>query len=616
MPPCDKVILSLFWIWAFILENIFANDGTCTLVLNEEGDSKQIEMKSNNFTGLSNKGTIVSLSRETCVNNSTIQLTILPEDIKALTFPERTQAKLTLYIRYTLAFLRNSSRLQTLQRSVMLTRSRKFKQLTCWLPISVPDHLHTINVTVAGDEYNTIATSTLDVVDQAINCKEGCKSDDIMFNTSYLCLKNGTFNHKPSARVLRVSFEPLGKGQKVKGQTTLKHWSVTNSSISFQCNDKCNGIGRLEVSYRQLNADLYCYVYSDIRIVCDHVTSKFDRYDDTESFGTFVVFGLIVMTCFTAILALIIFVVQKLMGFHRAYKNRRESTPKERRRRSSLLGHLKTDEIIRNSILNMHKIVSEPEAQPLRAHGNGTSSERETSFLRNSSHKSSHNRIASCSSWASSILSQTNSGLPSKTSSGKKLQRSVTQAMLEDLDESKCSIIFLTLPFDQYTRDVTELLRNVLSIEGGIPSQCCFDPDVLSDYQTNRFAFLEEITGNTNKILVFVFLTTLSYGTKEEKLIHDLLNHCLLKQRIIPQCKVVFLHLTDDDSRLETRYHGQHIHLKHDNAYKKFLSVILRECGINVDERNVDSELHKRMLSCSATKHLYQLLSYNGDKAA
>ncbi|XP_052812473.1 uncharacterized protein LOC128240028 isoform X2 [Mya arenaria] len=525
---------------------------------------------------------------------------------------ERTQAKLTLNIRYTLAFLRNSSRLHTLQRSVLLTRSREFKQLICWLPISVSDHLHiAINVTVAGDEYNTVASSTLDVVDQAITCQEGCQSDDILFNTSYLCSKNGTFNHKPSARVYGVSFAPFDKGQ-----TTLKHWSVTNSSISFQFNDKYNGIGTLEVSYRQLNADLYCYVYSNIIIVCDHVTSKSDPYDDTESFGTFVIFGLIVMTCLTAILALIIFVVQKLMGLHRAYKNRRGSNPKERRRRSSLLGHLKTDEIIRNSILNMHQIVSEPEAQPMRGHGNGTSSERETSFLRNSSHKSSHNRIASGSSWASSILSQTNSGLPSKTSSGKKLQRSVTQAMLENLDESKCSILFLTLPFDQYTRDVTELLRNVLSIEGGIPSQCCFDPDVLSDYQTNRFAFIEEITGNTNKILVFVFLTTLSYGTKEEKLIHDLLNHCLLKQRIIPQCKVVFLHLTDDNSRLETRYHGQHIHLKHDNAYKKFLSVILRECGINVDERDKDSELPKRMLSCSATKHLYQLLSYNGDKAA
>ncbi|XP_052812468.1 uncharacterized protein LOC128240027 isoform X1 [Mya arenaria] len=612
MPPCDKVILSLFLICAFTLDNIFANEGTCTLVLNEEGNSEQIEMKTNNFTGLSNKGTIVSLSREPCASNSTIQLTILPQDIKVLTFPERILAKLTLNISYTLAFLRNSSRLQTLQRSVLLTRSRELKQLTCWLPISVPDHLHiAINVTVAGDEYNTVASSTLDAVDQAINCKEGCKSGDLMLNTSYLCSKNGTFYHKPSARVLRVSFTPLDKGQ-----TTLKHWPVTNSSISFQFHDKYNGIGRLEVSYRQLNADLYCYVYSDINIVCDHVTSKSDPYDDTESFGTFVIFGLIVMTCFTAILALIIFVVQKLMGLHRAYKNRRESTPKERRRRSSLLGHLKTDEVIRNSILNMHKIISEPEAQPLRGHGNGTSSERETSFLRNSSHKSSHNRIASGSSWASSILSQTNSGLPSKASSGKKLQRSVTQAMLEDLDESNCSILFLTLPFDQYTRDVTELLRNVLSIEGGIPSQCCFDSDVLSDYQANRFAFIEEITGNTNKILIFVFLTTLSYGTKEEKLIHDLLNHCLLKQRIIPQCKVVFLHLTDDDSRLETRYHGQHIHLKHDNAYKKFLSVILRECGINVDERDEDSELPKRMLSCSATKHLYHLLSYNGDKAA
>ncbi|WAR10220.1 hypothetical protein MAR_035296, partial [Mya arenaria] len=413
MPPCDK---------------------------NEEGDSEQIEMKTYNFT--------------------------------VLTFSKKSQAKLTLNIRYTLAFFRYSSCLQTLQRSVLLTRSREFKQLTCWLPISVLDHLHVaINVTVAGEEYNTVASSTLDAMDQAITCKEGCKSDDIMFNTSYLCSKNGTLNHKPSARVLRVSFAPLDKGQ-----TTLKHWSVTNSSISFQFNDKYNGIGRLEVSYRQLNADLYCYVYSDIRIVCDHVTSKSDPYDETESFGMFVIFGLIVMTF-----------VQKLMGFHRAYKNRR-------------------DEVIRNSILNMHKIVSEPEAQPLRGHG-----------------------------------------LPSKTSSGKMFQRSVTQAMLEDLDENKCSILFLTLTFDQYTRDVIELLRNVLSIEGGIPSQCCFVPDVLSDYQTNRFAFIEKMTGNTNKILLFVFLTTLSYGTKEEKLIHDLLNHCLFKQRIIPQCKVVFLYLTDDD---------------------------------------------------------------------
>ncbi|WAR10189.1 hypothetical protein MAR_035265 [Mya arenaria] len=328
MPPCDKVILSFFFIWVFTLDNIFANERTCTLVLNEEGDFEQIEMKSNNFT--------------------------------VLTFSKKSQAKLTLNIRYTLAFFRNSSRLQTLQRSVLLTRSREFKQLTCWLPISVLDHLHVaINVTVAGEEYNTVVSSTLDAMDQAITCKEGCKSDDIMFNTSYLCSKNGTFNHKQSARVLRVSFTPLDKGQ-----TTLKHWSVTNSSISFQFNDKYNVIGRLEVSYRQLNADLYCYVYSDIRIVCDHVTSKSDPYDETESFGMFVIFGLIVMTF-----------VQKLMGLHRAYKNRR-------------------DEVIRNSILNMHKIVSEPEAQPLRGHGNGTSSERETSFLRNSIHKSSHNRIA------------------------------------------------------------------------------------------------------------------------------------------------------------------------------------------------------------------------------
>ncbi|WAR10193.1 hypothetical protein MAR_035269, partial [Mya arenaria] len=57
------------------------NYTNCT-VINEEGDSEQIEMKTYNFTGLSNKGTIVSLSREPCASNSTIQLTILPQDIK------------------------------------------------------------------------------------------------------------------------------------------------------------------------------------------------------------------------------------------------------------------------------------------------------------------------------------------------------------------------------------------------------------------------------------------------------------------------------------------------------------------------------------------------------
>ncbi|XP_052812391.1 uncharacterized protein LOC128239965 isoform X1 [Mya arenaria] len=614
MPQCEKVIIFFFWIWAAILDINFANEGICTLVLNADGDSEQIEMRSRNITGFSTPSSTVSLSREPCVNNSTIQLTILPEDIKALIFPEKTKAELTLDFRYRLAFFRNSSRLQTLQRSVLLTRSKEFKQLNCWLPISVPDHLHiAINVKAVGDEYNTVASSTLDVADKDINtCKEGCQPSDIMFNPSYLCSKNGTFHLKPSARVLRVTFSPFGKGR-----TTLKHWSVTNSSISFQFNDKYNGVGRLEVSYRELKRDFYCTLYSDVRIFCDHVTSKPDPQDDTESFGTFVIFGVIMMTCLTAIVVLIIVVVQKLRVLQEACCNSRDGNFQERRRLSIIpLGHLKTDEIIRNSILKKHKPVSDPEGQSLRGHRNGTSGEHETSFQRNSTRKSSHNRLGSGSSWTSSIRSQTSSGLQSKASSGKKLQRSVTQAMLQDLDESKFSILLLTLPFDQYTRDVTELLRNVLSIEGGIPSQCCFDPDVLSDYQTNRYACIEEITGNTNKILVFVFLTTLSYGTKEEKLIHDLLNHCLLKQRIIPQCKVVFLHLTDDDSKLDTRYHGQHIHLKHENAYQKFLSVILQECGITVDERIEDNELLKNMLSCSASERLYHLLSYNGDKEA
>ncbi|WAR10228.1 hypothetical protein MAR_035304 [Mya arenaria] len=162
-------------------------------------------------------------------------------------FPERTQAKLTLNIRYTLAFFRNSSRLQTLQRSVLLTRIAGCQsQSPIIFILPSMSRLPGTNITRLPVQRWMLWTNlNIRLNGNAITCKEGCKSDDIMFNTSYLCSKNGTLNHKASARV----------------------------------------------SYRQLNADLYCYVYNDIRIVCDHVTSNSDPY-----------------------------VVQKLMGLHREYR--------------------------------------------------------------------------------------------------------------------------------------------------------------------------------------------------------------------------------------------------------------------------------------------------------
>ena len=185
--------------------------------------------------------------------------------------------------------------------------------------------------------------------------------------------------------------------------------------------------------------------------------------------------------------------------------------------------------------------------------------------------------------------------------------------MLENMDETQFSLLLLPLPYDTYTRDLASVLQTVFTIEGDIPSQCSFDKDVLNAYLTGKYEWIENICGNRNKILILVFLTTKSHGAREDNLIYELLQHCL-KQRIVPLCKVVFLHLTDDDTKVDTIYHGQHIHLKQDNAYDRFLCAILSECGKDVEGNQENSEKFQNMRKCDASKHFLKLVSNDDEK--
>ncbi|KAH3751754.1 hypothetical protein DPMN_186323 [Dreissena polymorpha] len=74
---------------------------------------------------------------------------------------------------------------------------------------------------------------------------------------------------------------------------------------------------------------------------------------------------------------------------------------------------------------------------------------------------------------------------------GRKLQRSVTQALLQNMSSNSTSILLLPLPFDQFTRDIVELLGTVLSMEANIPTRYSFDRDVQTEYFRDAKLYIE-----------------------------------------------------------------------------------------------------------------------------
>jgi len=72
--------------------------------------------------------------------------------------------------------------------------------------------------------------------------------------------------------------------------------------------------------------------------------------------------------------------------------------------------------------------------------------------------------------------------------------------------------------------------------------------------------------------------------------------------------------LTDDDTKVDTNYHGQHIHLKQDNAYDRFLCAILSECGKNVEGNQENSKIFQDMRKCDASKHFLKLVSNDDER--
>lgn len=212
--------------------------------------------------------------------------------------------------------------------------------------------------------------------------------------------------------------------------------------------------------------------------------------------------------------------------------------------------------------------------------------------------------------WSPSTKSRNGSGFFRSSSHGfQKLHKSVTAVMLEHLGHDSNSVLLLPVPFDQFTRDIVNLLKTVLTCEGNIPSVCCFDQDVQCQYNRKEDVWVKKIASDSKKIVIFVCLLSIDEVVKEDPVIYKLLE-CFHKRNTPPSCHVLFLHVTDHVKDLQKQYHGIDIHIKHDKSYESFLRAILEGCGKDPDQ---ESEMLETMLNSQSTEQFFKHIGHSRD---
>lgn len=190
-----------------------------------------------------------------------------------------------------------------------------------------------------------------------------------------------------------------------------------------------------------------------------------------------------------------------------------------------------------------------------------------------------------------------------------KLHRCVTLALLENTDDAlyRKRVLILPRPYDSFSRDATNLLKTVFTMEGGIPSHCCFDRDIYQQYITgDKYEWIEQTLADRNRILVFLCFTSISIDIKCNSMVVDILEHLRLT-RIKPHqfCKVVFLHITDSNDNLANHYHGDSFHMQNAHSYGEFIENILSYCGKNPD---TESAFIQQLIRCDASKHFLKFV--------
>lgn len=460
--------------------------------------------------------------------------------------------------------------------------------LTCWFPMGYAKQRPVITAVVETvgsnrtyDFYGEMNTSALDPANS-------CGSRDIceltlMESTKSLlsCNDTSSFNFDDRATIKAVWFDGIDSPSCRDSPVFISR--RTSSKLDYSLNCIYHGLGHLKVLYTINNR--VCLRYQMVKVICDSAPKVAEVASTTETdaddFTTFVIFGVVCMVVITTVVVLINFALQKL-----------RLVLKSRRRY-----------IGRN-----HVNSNGNEALPLKANISHDEGHVPASILVNPVHpvdkvikREYLKRVDSMSSEG-----QSSTGSATRAQNVRKLHRSVTVALLENTETFyRKKILFLPTPFDTFSRDATNLLKAVFTLELSIPTQCCYDRDVYQQYMTsNRYKWIETYLGDYDRILVFLCFTTIRGQAKGVSILDDVLDHLLLT-RIRPHCKVAFLHLTDSSENLEKNHHGDSFHLSDKDSFTDFVGEVLNYCGRNPLS---EPDLLYRLTNCETSKHFLRYI--------
>ncbi|XP_053386228.1 uncharacterized protein LOC123538576 isoform X2 [Mercenaria mercenaria] len=479
-----------------------------------------------------------------------------------------------------------------------IQQSHYASAMDCWFPVDfiskrpiIRSWILPIKTSVHGIFYGSLDTSALDPVN---SCKDICETTPMNIGSQIYCQDtDSSITYDKSTTIEHLSFNAIDNSSCKNG---IKIFKQFDGRLEYQLNCSFSGVGYIKILYSIQGK--YCLKYQMVTISCPYgkssETTLADGIDDTHSFGTFMIFGLVCVIVIAATFFTVVIVV--LWLYDRKYYSK---SPHRRHSAGARHVSLKADK-----------------NYPLKTFSPQPSGSRPVTCVVNTDVKetkktSPRQRSASTSS----------DKMPEAENEKQRLivlpmRRSITMALLEETDLFyKKRILFLPIPFDHFTNDVTKILKSVFMETAGVPSQCCFDRKIFQEYMTgDRFKWIENVLGDHDKILIFLCFTSVSVertGTKRDSMADEILDNILItKVKSHRLCKVIFLYLTDSADSVQKvgDIATDSFHISSTDCYVNFVGNVMNFCGRNPEE---NPDLIRRISSCEASRHFLRFIGIN-----
>lgn len=423
-------------------------------------------------------------------------------------------------------------------------------------------------------------------LDPGYTCKDMCEVVAMNIGSQIDCHNMASIIYDTTSTVVkRLSFDAIDNLACKNNKLHIAR--KTDSRLEYQLNCGFNGLGFVKVLYTTHGK--YCLKYQQVTVRCHNGSSITkhieDEPDDIHSFGTFVIFGCVCIVVISLAFFGIIFAVQWLMHIRNRYLKSRRGSKADSRNIS-----ISADDSIPLNIDKFQPKGSVPETSSQITNMTVVPSKSRRRFSSTSSSKTQE--IAN----AKQVLM-----VP-------KMRKSVTMALLEDTDPFyKKRILFLPIPFDHFTNEVTKILKSIFTNEAGLFSQCCYDRNVHKHFMTgDRVKWISNILADHDKILVFLCFTSVyteQVVGKDATMVDEILDRLVLTNlKVQPPtlCKVVFLYLTDRLDNVQSKHYGDIFHISNSETFSKFICNVMNFCGRS---KETYPEMINKILKSSLSKH-------------